>query len=247
MVRVEKNPEPMLSKQDMKKEVKRQVVWQHNKRRLRRLGCVGIFLFVLFLCFLFVTWVLVQTGFVSVPVLSRFYNPPEPTRYVEPREMFDDYATSVVLEKLEPIVYNLSFDELIQLELSEEMLTAGLREQLENFDNDIFIAEETQIAIDPEFGIELYLPLKYNDNQAVVILYVTPLLVDKDIDIEVNRIQVGNINLPQSIAEAVLEVPVKSLVDQLNSSFIQFIDIDSVGTRSGYLLVDGYLSIDFNF
>jgi len=247
MVRVEKNPEPMLSKQDMKKEVKRQVVWQHNKRRLRRLGCVGIFLFVLFLCFLFVMWFLAQTGFVNVPVLSKFYNPPEPAHYVEPGQLVDEYAADVFLDKLESVAYNLSLDNHIQLELSEGILTSGIQEQISNLDSDIFLTNDTQVVIDPNFGMELFLPLKYNDDQAVVILYVTPVLVDKSINIEVNRIQIGNINLPQSMAEIILETPIKTLVEQLNSTFTQFINIESIDVQNGVLIIDGYLSLDFNF
>lgn len=134
MARVDINPEK--SREDALRETVRKEVrgeMRASVRRRKGLGCLGCLLFFVIIVVLMAggaLWFFSRTGLVTVPVFSRFYTPPAPTRIVETgkSESFDQMFQKQFEAAARVAVRSGKLPETITIAVSEENLTVLLGE-----------------------------------------------------------------------------------------------------------------------
>lgn len=162
------------------------------------ISCAVMILGALLLGVIFLAFIVAKTGFVSVPVLGRFYHGPTPTRLIqaEPIE-WDQFRAQLAAEiygqrERKDGLYAVQLNERVLSGLVKNVADQGLRDRAWKVDL-------IQVAVTPEF-MELYLKLGwYQVGNLDVLIKFKPKLNDKgDVHFEILETRIGDLKLPTS-------------------------------------------------
>lgn len=247
MTRVEKQTSVAQQLEGMKKEVVREVR-QHNRKRRPLLTCSLLILLLIVSVCVWVGWLLAATGLVEVPLLTSLaYDAPKPIHPVEagtPVEVFvEEQLKSEITSRLQSGSGELQ-DRSVSLVISEEAFTATLRSFVEESGIALLDGSETQLALDPNIGAELFVPLKNNPRASAVIVTMEVGVVDGDITITPTHLRVGSLELPRFVVTKLLNPLLQQEVVKLNDGLTGYADIDSVVGTAGEMTLTGRLSVE---
>lgn len=246
-MRVEKN-------QDVKKELaktKRELsseIRRETKQGHPLLTC-GIIAIVLIL--VLASWIgvlVAKTGFVEVPVLTdAFYEVPQPDHVVvgesaSVEQVLSEELTELVTARV-IVAGGTDIDRSVELDLSEQAFSATLRNTIINDESSTFDSDLAQIAITSRAGLEVYAPLKDNDQDSAIRLTLMPSVSSTGVlEVAVTSLTIGNLELPGWLVQAALTRPIQIAVGELNKAIAQFATLNSLAINDGYLTLKGQLA-----
>lgn len=206
----------------LKREYARKKGPRNYKKRSRpSKSCLCLIYLILIIVFLIVILTVVaKTGMVDIPVISEaFYTQPVPTRKVKPTDEIPDFLKNLDLDSL---------NENIVLEITENQLTALLLITKSSFEN--VTIEEFQTAI-LEDEIEIFSHLS-TPVDAYLVLNVKPKVEDNKIQIQVNKIKLGDLPLPAKVAEVALNRLISSATDRFEDIIDEFGSVENIDIQS---------------
>ena len=203
--------------QDEIEDLKKQLKKKQSKKIFNCRSC-GLLLVLVFLGLsAFGAYVLAQSGLVKIPILSgRFYQEPAPVYTVKSLE----FNEKNLLSKFQSLALTQpkSGNAQISLDLSEEEITALLRDQIKKNPDLAQKINLLQIAVMPG---EAQLFLKLNSPKAIVTLNFVPIVKDSKIVLQVKSFKIGALSLPNFLGSFFIENIASNM---LNST------LDSVGS-----------------
>lgn len=247
MARVEKNAGIEQRLADMKGEVVDEV-----KRRTRRsrpwLTCSLILLVVLVGVCVWGLWTVAATGLVRVPVFTDLaYEIPEPTRPVTPgvpaETIMSEAFTSTLTRRLYEGGGTLS-NRSISVEIEETSLTASWRSFLEEGDFDWIDASGAQVVVDPEVGVELFVPLLSSDLGTAATLTFDLRAQDGNLVVTPTKIQVGKAKIPDVLIAVFLKPLLEAELAKLNAAMVGYAKISTIEILPRVISVSGELSVE---
>ena len=184
-----------------------------------------LFILCVFLVFVgYVVWIIASTGLVVIPVVSSWaYEKPQPTRFVGEGVPFGTIAVAQA---------NNSF-----VSVPETTLTTELRDSIETNGQRFFDADRSQVAVIPNAGIELYLPVADNAS-GTAILALLELSVESGVPkISVHSASVGSWNMPGWMRDKLAGPAMQSLLDKLVEQGGGSFPIESLRLEQGMLII----------
>lgn len=247
MARVEKNAGIEQRLQDMKGEVVDEV-----KRRTRRsrpwLTCSLILLVVLVGVCVWGLWSVAATGLVRVPVFTDLaYEVPAPTRPVTPgvpvETVMNEAFTSTLTRRLYEGGGTLS-NRSISVEIEETSATASLRSFLEEGDFDWIDASGVQVVVDPDVGVELFVPFLGSELATAMTLTFDLGAQDGNLVVTPTNIQVGSAKIPDFLIAVFLKPLLEAELAKLNAAMVGYAKISTIEILSRAVSVSGELSVE---
>lgn len=215
----------------------------------RRVSCGLLLLLAVVGFFLVATWLAAASGLVSIPLLSTLaFRSPAPLRQVEPgrpvpaeaaltlgrqavrsrlQERFDFGSTSDAPEG-EPFV----------LTISENSLTASLRDELAGGAYRFLDADRVQAAVDTQ-GIELFLPFARPDPPNAVRVRIRLEVRDGNLAGETTGFEVGGLAFPAWLAGRVFHPILAQRLAEPNAALARVGILDTVRFEEGSLVLEG--------
>lgn len=160
------------------------------KKKSLKSGCCLLFLLSLIFFLVIITAIVAKTGLIKIPFFSSvFYRLPQPTRQIDLNDLNN-------LESKGKIGYRVK-DKLLTIELTEEELTAALRQKFTG-QPDSYFAKNLQVVILDEqveiFGL-LLKPVLTN-----LTVCFRPYLTNDKLDFEVTKVKIGDLAPPPRLA-----------------------------------------------
>ncbi|MBD3359364.1 MAG: hypothetical protein GF365_01485 [Candidatus Buchananbacteria bacterium] len=221
----------------MKKGLKR----KQNKKMFGCSGCLILFLIIILAISLIGAYVLAKSGLKEVPFLTaNFYHEPEPARLVEADNVSE--ADKDILARLEKsvsqeLVAQQQINELtVSLDLSEEVLSAVLRDKIKEKASLAEKIEYAQIAILPD-NLEVFIENKDPSN-LIITLNIKPTIKDGKADLEIVNFKIGDLTLPNFIGNISFGfIAEKSLNNFLNVT-AKYGQIQNINLMNGNLILE---------
>jgi len=249
MARVEKST-PQKGDDDMVKmrgELKK--VSKRVNRHHPIFSCFLIFAAVVVIIFLALVWLLASTGLVRVPGISALaYNKPVPLHVVEPGESLENKIQteleSLVTQRLQAGGGQINNRD-ITVSLSEESFTSSLQTIIASQADDFFEAQTTQIAIDPDDGIEIYIPVLDNPLETALLIDLKVVVEEDKLVVQIQKIQIGSLKVPVSLFGGRLEKTfLNPLLQKLSNEIGRFGKITNIRFFKGFITLDGQLLVE---
>ncbi len=211
-------------------------------------GCIGLLIVVVLLF----AWLIARTGFVSVPVFSKAYNTPEPTRVVEPGPVVSDVAD--VLKDSLSISYA---EKSANVALSDVMLT-GLVRSLDGFvdEGDISFASafdlsNAQVAALESGSLEIFVPFDIDEllgreddgRESAITMEITPLITDGELGLEINRMRIGRLSLPVGLFDEKVDASLAGFLDNAFGDVKDSIQLQDIEISEGEIVISGALDM----
>lgn len=247
MARVEKNAGIEQRLADMKGEVVDEV-----KRRTRRsrpwLTCSLILLMVLVGVCVWGLWTTAATGLVRVPVFTDLaYEIPVPTRPVTPgvpvETVMNEAFTSTLTRRLYEGGGTLT-NRSISVQLEESSITASLRSFLEEGNFDWIDASGVQVVVDPDVGVELFVPIFRSELTTAVTFTFDFGAQDGNLIVTPTKIQIGNAQIPDFLIAVFLKPLLEAELAKLNATMVGYAKISMIEILPRTLSVSGELSVE---
>lgn len=247
-MRVSKNQELEEVKQELKK-TKKQLSSEIKRETKKGHPILTCFLVIIVLVLIVASWlcsVVAQTGLVNIPVFTKvFYQEPEPTHQVLAtvpiEESVSDEITSTINQRLQP--GSLDFDRGFSISILEGSLTASVQNLLDQagyFENDT-----AQVVVSEEVGLEVFLPVAESPLNTAMTVELSPYINDQGvIDVEINRLKIGSLNLPIWLVRLILTKPLDLVIWELNKNFVSYIDLSEVLLTEGAVTFTGDIAVD---
>ncbi|MFA4845524.1 MAG: hypothetical protein WC654_03125 [Patescibacteria group bacterium] len=247
MTRIEKHASVTQQLEEMEEKVVRQV--RGNQRRKRpMLACSLFILFLVVSFFVWIGWVIAATGLVSIPLLTQIaYETPAPIRVVEPGvpvEVFvDEQLKSALTTRLQSGSGEIQ-DRSVTLTISEESFTATLRSLIDELGVAFLDGSGAQLALDPNSGIELFVPILNNPRASAIVVSLDVGVTDGNVSITPARLRVGSAGLPTFLLTGLLNPLLQTQVEKLNDSLTGYAQIHSVTLKEMEMTLIGELSVE---
>lgn len=198
---------PLEDREALKEELLQEIKSDGRRRdRWRCLGCSIFFLIVILTPIVALGTVLAKTGLVTVPILSKWLYSPE-----FPRRSVTASTSSGEIDALLRARSTINAQtKLVTTRLSEEDITALLRKQVipppgAPIDpNKALPIEQAQVVIDPD-ALEVFVATRRDNRLVTVIATFQPRVVDKKLALNLRRVDIGNLTLPQFISVGVID------------------------------------------
>ncbi len=221
----------------MKKGLKR----KQNKKLFSCSGCLILVLIIILLIGLAGAYVLAKSGLKEVPFFTdNFYQEPEPVRLVEADNVNE--ADKDILNRLEKAVSQEAVgqqqinDLTVSLDLSEEVLTAVLRDKIKEKESLAEKIKYVQIAVLPD-NLEVFIENKDPSN-AVITLNIKPTIKEGKTDLEIVNFKIGDLTLPNFIGNISFGfIAEKSLNSFLNVT-AKYGQIQDINLTNGSLILE---------
>ena len=223
---------------------------QDVKPRKPWFACLMIFFAVFLIGAGFLAWTVASTGLVSIPVFTRFaYTQPVPVREVAPgvpveTVLREQIATSLIQRFREGGRLLPSPNQTLEVSVSEASLTATLRSKLEESPLEGLEISALQVILEPDSGIEVFIPVEENDLQTAVILFFDVIVKDGAIAVIPKDVFVGSAHVPSFLVAKFLTPLLEQRLAQLNEMIVGYAKISSVDISSGELLIKGTVSVE---
>ncbi|MEK7620103.1 MAG: hypothetical protein AAB413_02610 [Patescibacteria group bacterium] len=247
MARVEKNAGIEQRLTDMKGEVVDEV--KRSTRRSRPwLTCSLILLAVLVGVLVWGLWTVAATGLVRIPVFTDLaYEIPAPTRPVTSgvpaQTVMSEAFSSTLTRRLYEGGGTLS-NRSISVSLEESSITASLRSFLEEGDLDWIDASGAQVVVDPEVGVEIFVPLLGSELETAVTLTFDLGVQEGNLVVTPRKIQVGNAQVPDVLIAVFLKPFLEAELAKLNTAMVGYAKISTIEILPRTMTVSGELSVE---
>lgn len=247
MSRIEKNAGIEQRLENMKGEVVDEV-----KRRTRRLHpwltCSLILLVILVGVSVWGLWSVAATGLVRVPVFTDLaYEIPVPTRPVTPgvpiETVISEAFTSTLTRRLYEGGGTLS-NRSISVQLKESSITASWRSFLEEGSFDWINASGAQVVIDPDVGVEVFVPFIVNELETAATLTFDLEAQDGNLVVTPTKIQIGNARIPDFLIAVFLKPLLKTELAKLNAAMVGYAKISTIEILPRVISISGELSVE---
>ena len=249
MARVEKSTSSKGDKDVTKMRGELKKVSKRVNRHHPLFSCFFIFSALILLVFVILLWLVASTGLVRVPVITSLaYNQPEPIRIVESGQFLDKKIQQelgdVLTQRLQAGGGQIN-DKNISVALSEESYTASLQAAIASEAADFFDAGNAQVVIDPEVGIEIYIPVSESSLETALLVNLAASVEDDGLEAQVQSIKIGSLGVPVSLVDRQLQSAVLTpLLEQLSNEIDRFGEITGVSLSDGFLTLDGQLLVE---
>jgi uncharacterized protein YpmS len=236
----EKNEKEKL-KEELREEVLKEI---KRKKRRKTLSCclleLSALLLILFLGFAAVA----KAGLVEIPFFSKvFYKPPEPSRIVTvlPGEIknlekiFEDKIKTQVEEKMIPGKETQKVD--VELEFTEKELTAAM---LDGINSGFLPFSTAQIAVTSK-EIEIFGQL--SGSKIFFTISFKPEIENDQLVIKLTKFKLGNLPLPSSLANLLVEKILKDKMQQINEFVGKGGKLQEIRLEEGKVIIRGTIDI----
>ena len=221
MTRIE-TPPPQ-NREELKEELLQEIKGDENRRgRWRCLGCSALFLCVILAPVIALSTVLAKTGLVNVPLLSRwFYRPESPRRVVVANPSGGGEIDAMLRQRstVNPQT------KLVTVRLTEADLTALLQKKVVG-----------QVVIDPD-ALEIFTSTRQNGREITVIAIFQPTVVDKKLMLNLRRVDVGDVVVPQFISRGVIDGFLRNELATVETSVAGLGQLEQLQMSQGTLTV----------
>jgi hypothetical protein len=247
MARIEKNASVEKQLQEVRGDVLKEVKMRNRSHR-PWITCSIISLFLIASFFIWVGWIIAATGLVEVPVFTRFaYQTPVPAHEVQAgtsvETLIQETFSTLLTERLYEGGGTIE-DTVIDLSIPEESLTTSIRNLLEETDVPFVDPGGVQVAVGPEFGIEVFAPVMDSDLGTAMIVQFDLMAVDGNIVISPKTVDLGSLSIPAFILTGLFELLIKKELIGLNDRLSGYASVDSITTEQGELILSGEISVE---
>ena len=250
MARVEKVLKIQQEVAELRQEVD-EVEKEENKNYGRgklKLGCFGLVLLVILFLLGGSTWCLAASGLVTVPVVSNLaYEPPQSLHQVEAGSPLDVYVTeffsSLITDRLQSGAGTLA-DRSLDLSLPESSITASLRTLAQENSIDWIKAEEIQVAIEKESGVEIFIPLANQENNNAVRLLFEPGVDQGLLVLNQVKVSVGSFTFPSRLTNLMVKPLSEQGLNSLNQLIGRYALIKEIQVFDSSLEISGDLAVE---
>ena len=249
MSRVEKQASLETQIQEVKKDVVQEVK-RRKKFRKPWFACSLIFLVIILIGISYLAWMVASTGLVSIPFFTSFaYTQPFPLREVTPgvpvETVLREHVVSSVAKRFREGGRLLPVsNQTMEVVLSEASLTASIRSKLEESPLEGLEVSALQVNLEPNTGVEIFLPVEQSDLHTAVILFFDVVAKDGALALIPQKVFVGQFLVPDFLVKTFLTPMLEQRLVQLNQLITGFGDISSVDISSGELLIKGTVSLE---
>jgi len=250
MTRIEKNQEldpPLKATMPTVQDIKKEENQKPKKGRGKLIGC-GLFLAIFLAFILGVSWFLAASGLVTIPVISSWaYKTPAPLHEVKPGVVLEAYVSdnfnSLLTQRLQAGGGELK-DRSVSLKLPENSLTASFQETLTSSNLSFFDAMHSQVAIDKDQGIELFIPLAGQTNGNAVRFLLQLTTNNGGLSIVSVKSSVGNLNMPVWFSDAVVKPLLERGLIMVNQKLSQYLSIESLEFNDSEIILLGTITVE---
>lgn len=230
-------------KADMTSEIRRR-----TRRSRPWLTCSLILLAVFVGVCVWGLWTVAATGLVRVPVFTDLaYKVPTPTRPVTPgvavETVMNEAFTSTLTRRLYEGGGTLS-NRSIHVQLEESSITASLRSFLEEGNMDWIDASGAQVVVDPDVGVELFVPIFGSELATAATLSFDLWVQEGNLIVTPREIQVGNARVPDFLIALFLKPFLEAELTQLNAAMVGYAKISTIEILPRAISVSGELSVE---
>lgn len=247
MTRVEKNARIEQRFTDMKEEVVDEV--KRRPRRLRPWLSCSLILFAVLVGFLvWGLWTTAATGLVRIPVFTDLaYEVAIPKRPVTPgvpaQTVMSEAFASTLTRRLYEGEGTLS-DRSITVSLEEGSLTASLRSFFEEEDFDWMNVSGVQVVVDPEVGVEVFVPILGRELTTAVTLTLDFWAQEGNLMVAPVKILVGNVQIPDFLVTVFLKPLLQAQLAKLNTMMVGYAKISTIEILPRTISLSGELSVE---
>lgn len=247
MARVEKSAGIEQRIADMKGEMVDEVK-RHTRRSRPWLTCSLIILVVLVGVCVWGLWSVAATGLMRVPIFTDLaYEIPEPTRPVTPgvpvETVTEEVFTSTLTRRLYEGGGTLS-NRSISMEIEETSITASLRSFLEKNNLDWIDTAGTQVVVDPEVGVELFVPFLGSELSTAAILTFDVGTQEGNLFVTPTKFQIGSAKIPYRVVALFLKPFLEAELAKFNSVMLGYAKISTIEILARVISVNGELSVE---
>lgn len=196
-----------------------------------------------------IAWMVAATGFVSIPLFSRLaYEVPTPLRVVTPGVPIETYIQTEVSDVLVQRLYEgqgTLQETVVEVRLPEQAFTASLRSFSEQAASGLPLDFSTaQVALDPQKGAEIFLPIKNNPQQTAIRLNVYATVQNGGIVLEVKEASIGSLPLPMSLLNPVIHAIVERNLQSLYAELGSYLRLSDISYEEGFMVLKGELTVE---
>lgn len=249
MTRVEKNETLTQEVAAMKDEMVQTVKMSSRKKSKFALGCLIFFIAFFVLLVGSLAWTAAATGLVRLPVISAMaYAKPEPNHLVAPGLPLDtkinNDLTAEINRRLVAGRGQLT-DRTITLELPETGFTALFRSLVEESGVKEIDAAGAQIAVIPNQGLELFLPLADNPQASALVVGLQVVPDERGLlAVKITDLQLGAFNLPGFFYRPILDPLIEQNLEQLNRDWGRYATFQDIKYETGQVRVTGTIAVE---
>jgi hypothetical protein len=249
MSRIEKQTPMKEELTKMKGEVVREV--RRSGKRLKKWHIVGIAFLVFLVIFgLWVCWLVAATGLVRIPVLTSFaYESPTPHRIIEAGTPLETVAEAQFRSELTKRLQQgggTIKDDVLVFSASESSFTSSFRTALEESGVGALEVGTSQISIQEEDGLVLFVPLKDSELKTALLVEVMPSVVDEEVILTLTSVQLGSLKVPLFIIAMLFQPMLEAYVNDLNKELAGFATITDVTIQEGWMEITSRFSLEIN-
>lgn len=247
MARVTKNPE---TPKKLNGELSGAKVVQPKKKRGKLFSCLAIVVAVIVLGMIALGWVIAATGLVNIPVISRFaYEEPEPIRYVSAGTPLESYIETSLQNQIADRVRaggGELQDMSLELVIPETSFTTSFRNALtEQSEADMmFEMKNAQVAFDEERKLEFFFPLKDNEQNSALRLYLVPSVQDGDLKINATDMYLGSLRIPGPLTELFVDQSLQKNTETIADAIRTYVALKEIDVRDKNMLIRGDISAE---
>ena len=209
-------------------ELGRQKKWK--PKRPWGTGCAGIVALALVALLSAASVAVAKTGLVEIPVLTNaFYEAPKPVREVS---TLLGYSSSDILSTLTARAQYSPVTGTIHTFVVEEEFSTLLSNALKEADGLPFEVRRFQVAVERKH-MELFVIAATDARDVGVVIDVVPRVVGGQLDLEIERVQVGALQAPQFLVRSLLAIVDRFLVQSVNASLVEVGQLTKIQLEEG--------------
>lgn len=205
-----------------------------------------IFILVVLILSVGVLFLVAKSGLAEVPFLTaQIYDSPSPDHIVLPAdsEIGDEIQSQLIDALREKLTADGLTDASVSLTFSEEILTAALRQAIEQWAASTFTMDSSQVAVTEIGSVEIFLSLADNQEGSAIILTTVPTAADGQIIFDIERLRVGELAVP-SFLNFLIEAPLRQLTKKLNEYLSEYATLSSISIVERSVVLSGVMTLD---
>lgn len=220
----------------LKKSLKR----KQSKKILTCGSCLLFFILAILILGILGAYALAKSGLKEIPFFTKhFYQEPLPSYLVKSEDSTaagKDIAATLEKNAREQALIQKKTENLkINLNLSEEQLTALLREQAKSSDYLNSKIDYIQLAVLPE-NLELFTKLK--ESRVFITLNIKPEIKNSKVDLNVEKFKVGNLAMPKFAGNLLVTDLLAKSINKMLQSYADSYQILAIDLTAKSVLVE---------
>ncbi|MBU2508756.1 hypothetical protein KKE33_00010 [Patescibacteria group bacterium] len=194
----------------------------------------SIFIVIILIILAVLAFLLAKTGIVEVPLFSRFYKGPVPTRIIEADPIDPQDFQYILSDRLIKQIQTTAPP--YKISISEEELSGALRSVIDTaFRDQGWEVENVQLAVLPE-SVEFWGEFKQGYLSADILIKMKPIVEDGGLRFETLGTRLGDYPVPSKLADQVAGLVFGR---DLGTWLIEFEDIafQKIDMQNGFLVI----------